>query len=378
MLKKLLEELSPEFGINEDMSPIDQDISGKLERSAKLDEIDTVTFGLETDDNKIVKVYVKAEQAEDFEKALADKLGEVDDIEECLNLLANDFEIVDVEWPEDASNKEDSEYDSTETGKNSLDQKVYDNDKENSMEKDIMKPNLENLNLGEKTSLSLTEDASSVEARMITPFQLLVYHGILELGMPAIALDKSPYRAAIIKGIKDKALEISRNAAMKIALKNFISKSVSDDEDKKSTKHGDLKGKNLESEIRDELHKRSGGKVQKESLDESPKVEWKFDKDTNSESVIISAEGFPTISLDVEETEKVVKSLTNKETIVVKDQNDPAHKIVFSPRGINVLIKKVGTSVSFKMTSKDVDDLLTFIGKMDQDPDSDTELEKNK
>lgn len=62
-------------------------------------EVDTVTFGMETDDGSVIKVYVNAAQGEEFENALADLLGKEDDLEEVINNLANKYDIVDVEWP---------------------------------------------------------------------------------------------------------------------------------------------------------------------------------------------------------------------------------------------------------------------------------------
>lgn len=65
------------------------------------EEVDTVAFGLELNDGEIVKVYVNAEQADDFEKAMADMLGQEDDVEEAIDKMSQDFDIVSVEWPED-------------------------------------------------------------------------------------------------------------------------------------------------------------------------------------------------------------------------------------------------------------------------------------
>src|ERR1035437_10835884 len=94
MLKESLGKLGSEIAfLAEDER--EQNVMNRLDRSVKLDEVDTITFGLETDDGKIVKVYVKVEQADDFEKALADKLGEIDDIEEVLNELSKEYEIID-------------------------------------------------------------------------------------------------------------------------------------------------------------------------------------------------------------------------------------------------------------------------------------------
>lgn len=88
------------------------DVISKLdaaEKRARADK-DTITFGLEDEEGNIIKVYVKADQAEEFESALAALLaGEDEDedeentpleIAEVLFQLKDKFEIVDVEWPE--------------------------------------------------------------------------------------------------------------------------------------------------------------------------------------------------------------------------------------------------------------------------------------
>jgi len=64
------------------------------------EEVDTVAFGLELNDGEIVKVYVAADQAEAFEKAMSEMLGKEDDIEEAIDQLSGQFDIVSVEWPE--------------------------------------------------------------------------------------------------------------------------------------------------------------------------------------------------------------------------------------------------------------------------------------
>ena len=60
---------------------------------------ETVAFGLELDDGGIVKVYIKPDQADDFEKTMSDYLGQEDDVEKAINDLAEKFDIVSVEWP---------------------------------------------------------------------------------------------------------------------------------------------------------------------------------------------------------------------------------------------------------------------------------------
>lgn len=86
------------------------DVVSKLdaaEKKIKAEE-DTVSFGLEDDEGNLVRVYVRADQAKDFENALAGLLGEKDsndddlnsslEIAEVLYELKDKFEIVDVNW----------------------------------------------------------------------------------------------------------------------------------------------------------------------------------------------------------------------------------------------------------------------------------------
>ena len=76
------------------------DVANYIEKAEALnDEVDTIPFGLETDDGQIVKVYVNAEQADAFENAMKNMLGMEDDIEEAINRLTTEFDIVDVVWP---------------------------------------------------------------------------------------------------------------------------------------------------------------------------------------------------------------------------------------------------------------------------------------
>ena len=50
------------------------------------EEIEVITFGLETADNEIVKVYVDKECADDFEVALGQRLSKEDDIEAVMDI----------------------------------------------------------------------------------------------------------------------------------------------------------------------------------------------------------------------------------------------------------------------------------------------------
>lgn len=92
-------QLRNNVNIGSDISPLD--VNKYLDKAHELnDEVDTIAFGMETDDGKITKVYVNSSQAEEFEAALALMLGEKDDLEEVINDMSAKFDIVDVQWPE--------------------------------------------------------------------------------------------------------------------------------------------------------------------------------------------------------------------------------------------------------------------------------------
>ena len=243
MLKETMKKLRTEFGfLAEEQNEVEQNIMNRLDRSVKLDEVDTITFGLETDDGKIVKVYVKVDQADDFEKALSDKLGEIDDIEEVLNELSKEYEIVDVEWPTEDAGTDDE---AADNGSSSLNQQVYDNPKEKAETAKDIKPKMEALTVGEQFTIDINEESNpaTIENRFTTAAQLMVYHAILELGVPEMALSRSAYRASLMKNIKAKALELQSSPTMKNALKMFINKSIDYDKKAESNKEEMAGGK---------------------------------------------------------------------------------------------------------------------------------------
>ena len=122
LLKKILEEdlmsitkTIPNFvGQSGDMDSEDienQVTSHLVAKQEEDDMVETVTFGLETDDGDIVKVYVNKEHADEFEQKLSEMLGQEDNIEDLLEILSKDYDIVDVAWPgEDDENTEDDEF----------------------------------------------------------------------------------------------------------------------------------------------------------------------------------------------------------------------------------------------------------------------------
>lgn len=99
------------------------DVMSKLrdaEKQTDTDE-DTVPFGMEDEDGNVIKVYVRADQADEFETALGsmlageDEEGDDDDeidameIAEVLFKLKDKFDIVDVEWPEIEGDEEEEQ-----------------------------------------------------------------------------------------------------------------------------------------------------------------------------------------------------------------------------------------------------------------------------
>jgi hypothetical protein len=85
-----------------------------LEDREKTDMRDTVTFGIEDDNGQVVRVTVRNEQAEDFERALQAVMGSMEEeesskteIAEMLYKLKDQFDIVDVVWPEIEEDEEE-------------------------------------------------------------------------------------------------------------------------------------------------------------------------------------------------------------------------------------------------------------------------------
>lgn len=84
-----------------------------LENRTDQDIRDTVTFGLEDDKKGLVRVIVKQDQAESFEKALQafmapnDEEYERPEIAEVLFRLKDRFDLVDVQWPEIEEDEEE-------------------------------------------------------------------------------------------------------------------------------------------------------------------------------------------------------------------------------------------------------------------------------
>jgi hypothetical protein len=94
-----------------DVAGITSQLKG-LENKNNYDQRNTVTYGVEDDEGNLMKVTVKSEDAKSFENRLALELGEVENnkiygfqnsgvsLAEVLYTLKDEFNIVDVEFPE--------------------------------------------------------------------------------------------------------------------------------------------------------------------------------------------------------------------------------------------------------------------------------------
>jgi hypothetical protein len=207
-LRSIIAKMAPDFGI---LKESEAEVIDRLNRAAAIDEVDTVAFGLETDDGRIVKVYVAEKDSDRFEELMSQALGKVDDIEEAINLAAKEVEIIDVEWPIEANEPK------PEDGSEVLNPQVYNNAKINQDMKDELKPKLEGV---------VNEAAVGISSRLATPNQQLILQAVLELGIPEIALERSPYKANIVRNIRELALQLQHNAAMKQALRIFVKRSI--------------------------------------------------------------------------------------------------------------------------------------------------------
>jgi hypothetical protein len=93
-----------------------KDITDALDRAAEDEEVETITFGLEDENDDIVKVYVNIQDADGFEDALSKLLGDDDSIEDILDELSKEYDIVNVVWPEDGVEPDHSDFDEAPEG----------------------------------------------------------------------------------------------------------------------------------------------------------------------------------------------------------------------------------------------------------------------
>lgn len=354
MVHEEMKRLMSEFGfeLNED---VNDDIAGQLSRAEKLDEVDTVTFGLETDDNKVVKVFVNAKDAEKFEKIMADCLGSTDSIEEAINKAAAEVDIVDVEWPEDEEGG-DEDAEDADDGSSVMDPAVYGKDSAEQKDKKTMAKKddttMEGLSYGEHFSHMLTEEHGSISSRMTTPNQQLIYQALLDLGVPELALDRSPYRAAIIKGLRITAQELASNSPAKIALKAFVKGRIEDNKHskdqpiKKDEPKPDAKAhveKPIDKNVKPDPKAPIDKPMDVKPVGKKPIKEAEGDdlSDPSEGAVVMSSEadgmllrcGAMEIELSEEDLEQALKAIKERAVAVIG-------KVTLSPRGTSTIYLK--------------------------------------
>jgi len=222
------------------------DILNKAKEEAE-EEVETVTFGLETDDDEIVKVYVNAKDADGFEEAMSKLLGSEDSIEAALEKLSIDFDIVAVDWPdeEETIDDEENENEQVETTDELLDFSSEETEEEpktegeetmtigNSFLKRILGEDLDEELMEKKTSsededIEDTEDTESNDKDPILKrfkFQSPLPKMILEifgtLNIPKLVLIRN--FSAVRNGIISSARMIQKNPRAKMWLNRFNS-----------------------------------------------------------------------------------------------------------------------------------------------------------
>lgn len=75
-------------------------VGNYLDKAAQInDGVECVGFAIELDDGDLVKVYVDKNHAVDFENAISNAMGGDASFEDILLQVANDYDVVDVVWP---------------------------------------------------------------------------------------------------------------------------------------------------------------------------------------------------------------------------------------------------------------------------------------
>lgn len=158
-LLRIAEDESEEEVVSAKDLDVDDEVHNKLDAAAEEDSVDTQCFGLETEDGKVVKVYVAVDDAEGFEAEMSKRLGETEDLKAALEELEKEFDIIDVVWPdEDEDEDEDDEDTEDEEGDVDPDEE----DGSDSLNPDVdyedaKKESAVPLTLGQRFSKRLTE-----------------------------------------------------------------------------------------------------------------------------------------------------------------------------------------------------------------------------
>lgn len=221
------------------------DVLNKAKEEAD-EEIETVTFGLETNDEEIVKVYVNEKDADGFEEAMSKLLGSEDSIEAALEKLSIDFDIVAVDWPdeEESIDDENEETEEEKTTDELLDISSEEESEEepkiegeetmtigNNFLKRILGEEIdEELLIEKKTDpeeeIDVEEDDDKDKVwtkrfKFTSPVSKLVLDVMLNLNVPKLVLIRN--FSAVRNGMIDAAKMIQKNPRAKMWLTRFNS-----------------------------------------------------------------------------------------------------------------------------------------------------------
>lgn len=256
-----------------------EDIMQHIDRAEEdEDAVETITFGLETDNDEIVKVYVAVADADEFEKELAKLLGTEDTIEDALNELADKFDIVDVVWPEEDEEEADEQFGDDEDLKVDFDSSDEDNENadedeaEDKLSTELKKDDRKDMKkegshplfrsiLGESAehSAALGDNAlNQLHDEAATRYQQLVIEVLAGLGVPGNVL--SLKRAIFKRNLRDVGQELMHNSHLRIWMKKLADRldatnsseknDVGDDEDiKENFEVDELARKSLQNKI---------------------------------------------------------------------------------------------------------------------------------
>lgn len=237
LIKKILEdvntpEIDPSVTVKDTMvDPATYDVDTILNKlEAGEDEVDTITFGLENDEGDIIKVYVNAEQADDFEKALAAKLGEEDNIEILLSDLNKDFDIVDVIWPDEEEEESEVNLDALKIDSEKKDELVDDELKDGAGEESMNK-NIKETSYGEKVKSRLFQKFEIKESSNVDNVK---YNSINEAEQNAddIEINMDPEATEIMDKYKNEYIKFGFEVILKLGLtpkmiENLVSRNPS-------------------------------------------------------------------------------------------------------------------------------------------------------
>lgn len=185
------------------------------------DGVDTITFGLETENGDIVKVFVNAQEADGFEEALSKLLGAEDSIESALDKLKNDFDVVDIKWPS-GEEEQDGEKSTADIDDliNALPDTKDDEKEEKEPKKNEDSLGTQFLNRVLKEETLLKGEAGKFESELSNRYQQLAFQGAFVLGIPIEVLKLK--RAAYKRNLKDVGNELMTNSQARIWLKRLV------------------------------------------------------------------------------------------------------------------------------------------------------------